>query len=323
MPETRIATFLAAATEIVCALGLGDQLVAVSHECDFPAEATRKPRVTATRIDEAAPSGAIDAQVRELTSTAMQLYEVDYAELERLRPTVIITQAHCAVCAVNYDEVARELAARPALRPTRLVALNTASLEGLYRDILLVGAAADHHAGAQELVNRLCDRVNAVRVRTATIAETQRPRVACIEWIDPVMVAANWMPELIELAGGRNGLTRAGERSAYTRWHDVIAFDPQVIVVMPCGFDLDRARQEAEALSEMPSWPELSAVRSGRVYAADGNAYFNRSGPRLVDSLELLAAILHPTLFSVPESCAQVFAAIPGATRSSQTDATE
>lgn len=314
MSEWRIASLLAAATEIVCALGLADQLVAVSHECDFPEVATRKPRVTAARIDDAATSSAIDAQVRELTATAAQLYQVDYSALEELRPNIIITQAHCAVCAVNHDEVARELAARPALGQLKLVALNTASLDDLYRDILMVGAAVDQQTGARQLVARLRERVHAVRRQAESVPLSQRPRVACIEWIDPVMLAANWMPELIELAGGQNSLTRAGTHSAVTPWETVRAFDPQVIVVMPCGFGVDRARQEATVLSTRPGWAALSAVRAGRVYAADGNAYFNRSGPRLVDSLELLAAMLHPTLFAVPGGCTSAFTRLRGAT---------
>ncbi len=314
MSECRVASFLAAATEIVCALGLTDQLVAVSHECDFPEEVARKPRVTAARIDGAATSGAIDAQVRQLTASDAPLYQVDYPALERLRPNVIITQAHCAVCAVNHDDVARELAARPALRQTALVALNTASLDDLYRDILLVGEAVGQPSGAGQLVARLRERVHAVRRQAESVPLAQRPRVACIEWIDPPMLAANWMPELIELAGGRNGLTRAGTRSAGAPWEAVVAFDPQVIVIMPCGFGVDRAGREAPALFSRPGWAGLSAVRSGRVYAADGNAFFNRSGPRLVDSLELLAAMLHPNLFSVPEGCASAFAPLRGPT---------
>ena len=175
--------------------------------------------------------------------------------------------------------------------------LNPTTLDGIFEDIRRVGAATGCEDEAETYVARLRERVDAVRSTSAAIPIDKRPRVCCIEWIEPLMVASNWMPELIDIAGGRNDLTVAGQKSAYSKWEDVCAFDPQVIVIMPCGFDLPRALSESTTLTGLRGWTELSAVRNQRVYAVDGNAYFNRSGPRIIDSLEILAGLIHPDLF--------------------------
>ncbi len=297
MPPDRIASLLASGTEILYGLGLGDRVVAVSHECDYPEEVRAEPRVTFTNIAVGAQSQDIDEQVKSLMAARAPIYNIDVALLASLRPDLIVTQSQCDVCAVSYDDVLVAVKTNPVLRSTSVVALNPSTLEGIFEDILHVGQAAECVSQAEEYLAELRGRVEAVRKKTAALSATDRPRVACIEWIEPVMIAANWMPELVQIAGGQHSLTLAGAKSAYSKWDDVVAYNPDVIVVMPCGFDLPRTIEEAKVLTTFPGWKNLSAVRDRRVYAVDGNAYFNRSGPRIVDSLEILAQLLHPDLF--------------------------
>ncbi len=301
MKPHRIASLLASATEILYGLGLGDKVVAVSHECDFPPEVASKPRVTSTHIAANASSVEIDRQVTQRVAAGEPIYNVDVEGLASLRPDLIVTQAQCEVCAVSHDDVLRAVQGHDALKNTVVVALNATTLDEIFEDIIRVGDAAACPAEAQAYVTDLRKRVEVVRANAAPAAATNRPRVVCIDWIDPVMVAANWMPELIDIAGGQSGLTSSGARSRYTAWDDVIAYDPEVIVVMPCGFDLTRTLEEAGDLPKLRNWSKLTAVRTERVYAVDGSAYFNRSGPRIIDSLEILAELVHPTVFGDAE----------------------
>lgn len=299
----RIVSLISSATEILYGLGLGPQIVAVSHECDFPADARSKPRATFSHIDSSAPSGAIDAQVRDLTAAGKSLYEIDEALLLRLQPDLIVTQAQCDVCAVRFQDVIDFVRRDPTLRGTPVFSLNPQHLDDVMKDVLRLGEITGRDDAAEEYVAIMRERISAVRARTGTLAVERRRRTACIEWIDPPMIAGNWTPELIELAGGVQTFTQAGHHSVYTPWDDVVRFDPEVIVVMPCGFDLERTVAEAARLRDFPHWKNLSAVRTGRVYAADGNALFNRSGPRLVESLELLAELIHPELHGIATDC--------------------
>lgn len=296
----RIASLLASSTEMLYALGLGDRVVAISHECDFPPAATPRPRVTRARISNVLSSRAIDDAVRETFGAGGSLYEIDGEQLARLRPDLIVTQAQCDVCAVRYADVVDLVENDPRLRGTPIVALNPATFGEILSDIQRVADAAGASSAGGELVQQLEQRVKAIRTQSAQLRADQRPRVVCIEWLEPLMVAANWMPELVELAGGDYRLARAGVHSVYSRWEDVCAYDPQVLAVMPCGFDLARTREEAPLLRDLPGWNRLAAVQEGRVFLLDGNAYFNRSGPRMVESLEILAHLLHPDLFPQP-----------------------
>ncbi len=291
----RIASLLASATEILYGLGLGDQVVGVSHECDFPSTAASKPRLTRSHVDGALPSDHIDQQVKDAVAAGQSLYEVDAPMLCQLAPDLIVTQAQCDVCAIKYDDVMLLLQGHETLRQAHVVALSPTSLDDVFADILRVGDAAWKPAAARSYVNQLRQRVQRVRDATADLADAQRPRVVCVEWIAPLMIAANWTPQLVELAGGNHDLSRAGQHSEYASWEQIVAYDPEVLILMPCGFDLPRTLQEVVSLPSQDGWQELSAVRHDRVYAIDGNAYFNRSGPRLVDSLEILAHLLHPT----------------------------
>lgn len=297
----RIASLLASATEILYGIGLGDRVVAVSHECDYPPEVATKPRVTTTLVEAEAPSREIDQQVRSMAAGGSALYGIDTEKLAELAPELIVTQAQCDVCAVRYADVLDAVRTQPALRHSRVVAINPMTLEGIFDDIRTVGEAADCAEAAERYVAGLKTRVEAVQEKSQGISAKSRPRVACIEWIDPPMLAANWMPDLVELAGGTCALVDAGKHSTYANWPDVIAFDPQVIVVTPCGFDLRRTVREAASLEALADWSSMSASRSGRIYLVDGNAYFNRSGPRIVDSLEILAHLIHPEVFDPPD----------------------
>lgn len=299
MSVERIASLLASGTEIVFGLSLGDRLVAVSHECDHPPEAASRPRVTFANVNSAATSRQIDDQVRAMCERGEPLYGIDAEVLVELRPEVIVTQAQCDVCAVRYEDVLAMVAREPELCASQVVPLNPTRLEHVFNDIEKVAAACGATEAGKRYVAALRERVEAVAERIrANDSSASRVRVACLEWLDPPMLAANWMPDLIEPAGGRCELTKAGAHSGYANWEDVRQFDPEAIVLMPCGFDLTRTLRESPTVERMPGWGDLTAVRTGRVFAVDGNAYFNRSGPRMVDSLELLAGILHPQLFA-------------------------
>jgi iron complex transport system substrate-binding protein len=300
MPHSRIASLISSATEILFALGLEDSIVAVSHECDYPAGALAKPRVTWSHVDSSASSGTIDAQVKQLASAASALYAIDVEHLAALAPDLIVTQAQCDVCAVRYADVLDAVASRAELRGTQVLALNPQSLADVLADVGAIGLATGRQMQAARFQAELQSRIAAVRSATAELAARRLPRVALIEWIEPLMLSGNWMPEMVELAGGRHELTQARQHSPYVDWHDLAAYDPQVVLVMPCGFDLARTLVEAQSLTGRPEWHALAAVRSGRAFAVDGNAYFNRSGPRLVDSLELLGHVLHPELVPAP-----------------------
>lgn len=299
----RIVSLLSSATEILYGLGLGPQVVAVSHECDHPADVIQKPRATFSHIDSSASSGAIDVQVRELTAAGKSLYEVDGPLLLKLQPDLIVTQAQCDVCAVRFEDVLDLVEREPSLRGTPVFSLNPQYLEDVLKDVLRLGEVTGRDETAKLYVKMMRQRIAEVRLRTGSLPAERRRRTACIEWIDPPMLAGNWTPELVELAGGMQMFAKAGQHSTYTPWDDVVRFDPEVIVVMPCGFDLERTIVEAQRLREFPHWQELQAVRDGRVYAVDGNALFNRSGPRLIESLELLAKLVHPELHDVAEDC--------------------
>jgi iron complex transport system substrate-binding protein len=303
-PPRRIVSLLSSATEILCALGLGDRLVAVSHECDYPPQVATKRRVTKSNINDAANSRQIDDQVRQVSRQGEPLYRIDEPVLAACAPDLIVTQQQCDVCAVKYEDVVAAVARMDADPPVPIVALNPTSLDAVLDDILAVGRAAGCAFEADELVRSLRRRITNVAVRTASLPAVDRPRTVIIEWIDPLMLAANWVPEMLEIAGGVCPLVTGGQHSSYTAWQEVVEFDPQCILVSPCGFELARAVREAQILPHVEGWSGLNAVRQGRVFALDGNAYLNRSGPRIVDTLEIIAHLLHPDLFDVPQSIA-------------------
>lgn len=284
-------------------LGLGERVVGVSHECDYPPEIADKPRLTRSLVESEAASRQIDEQVKALSSQQSALYAIDTARLAALRPDLIVTQAQCDVCAVRYEDVADAVASEPALGNTRILALNPQSIHDVLADLLRVAEAVGDAAvveRAGQLKAEMEAEIESRRARASSLTPDRVPRVICLEWIDPPMVAANWMPQLIAWSGGEAGMTTPGVHSSYADWDAIVRYDPQLLVVMPCGFDLPRAVAEAQILPSRPGWNELSAVRGGRVFAVDGNAYFNRSGPRLLDSLEILGHLIQPDLFDRP-----------------------
>lgn len=300
MTPPRIVSLLSSATEILCALGLEDSLLAVSHECDFPSSIADKPRATVSFIDSSRSSAQIDEEVKSRLRAGLPLYGLNESLLRSLEPDLIVTQAKCDVCAIRYDDVQKLVASAPELSHTKVLTLSPDSLDDILQDVLRVGEAAAIPEPARDYLNSLNQRVQLIASLSRTLANTSQPRVICIEWVNPLMTAGNWTPELIALAGGESGLATAREHSRYVTWQEIVDFDPQVLLVAPCGFDLRRSQREARDLPALPGWEAVSAVKAGRVFVLDGNALLNRSGPRIVDSLELIAHLLQPPHFQTP-----------------------
>ena len=289
-PARRIVSLLASATEIVYALGLGDRLVGISHECDYPPEALDRPRVSRSRFDPSNLNAAeIDRAVRRAMEEHGSVYAVDADRIAALQPDLVLTQAVCEVCAVPTAS-ARE--AVGALEPSPSVqSLDAHDLEGIFQTIEAVGVAAGVAERAADYVSQLRERVAAVRKR---VAGRTRPRVLLLEWLDPAFIAGHWVPEMVEFAGGVNLAGRAAERSAQVAWSDLRGLDPDVLVIAPCGLGLDATAREADRHGARLREIAPRAVRSGRAFVVDGSSYFNRSGPRVVDGIEILGALFHP-----------------------------
>jgi iron complex transport system substrate-binding protein len=292
----RIVSLLPSATEIVCELGLEDQLVGVTHECDYPPIVKTLPKVTQTLIPSDASSREIDSLVRERLKAERALYSLNLPVLEALKPDLIVTQALCDVCAVAEAEVTAAACSLPG-RPD-VVNLEPTNLEEVFESIRTVAQAAGVSDRGVDSVARLRSRVDAVRRRTEHISD--RPPGLLLEWIDPPFSSGHWSPELVELAGGREVLGRAGTRSRTVDWDEIRSADPDWMMIACCGFDVQRTLRDMPILGGYPGFRELSCVRAGRVFVTDGNAYFSRPGPRLVDSLEILAHSLHPEIHPLP-----------------------
>jgi iron complex transport system substrate-binding protein len=293
-PARRICSLLPSATEIVCALGLEDRLVAVTHECDYPAIAREKPAVTTSVISsETLTAGEIDLAVRDSLTEQATIYHLDAALLDELRPDLILTQDLCEVCAVGSNEV-RQVVAGLAVQP-HVVSLEPSTLGDVLDSILLVGRLTGTLRRALQVVERLREHIRAVED-----AVRGRPvrRVLTLEWTDPPFVGGHWVPEMVALAGGEDVLGRVGEPSREVTWEEIAATDADIAIAMPCGFGLQRSVEEVTGARLPDAWNALPVVVEGRVFAVDGSSYFNRPGPRLVDGVEILAAILHPRVWS-------------------------
>ncbi|HEV2237960.1 MAG TPA: cobalamin-binding protein [Ktedonobacterales bacterium] len=290
----RIISLLPSATEIVCALGGAGQLVGRSHECDFPAWVERLPVCSEPNFTPGS-SRAIDDHVRAMVRQALSIYRLHDDVIRALRPDVILTQSQCEVCAVSQRDVERAtcdwLDSAAAI-----VSLEPNGLEDVFADIARVGEALGAPERAGGLIAALRQRMGAIADRARDVPA--RPTVACLEWLDPLIVSGNWMPDLVEMAGGVNLFSQADLKSPRIAWDDLRAHDPEMIVLLPCGFGIARGRQDLPLLRALPGWAALRAVRTGRVYLTDGHQYFNRPGPRLVESLEMLAEMLHPEAFA-------------------------
>jgi iron complex transport system substrate-binding protein len=290
----RIVTLLPSATEIVCALGFESSLVGRSHECDYPPSVTQLPILTESKFNPEGDSATIDTRVKTVLQEALSVYRVHADLLAELAPDMIVTQSQCEVCAVSFDEVQR-VACDTLGTDAHIVSLEPNALSDVLADFQRVADALGAPERGAALVAHIRAGMAAISAETHNIPD--KPTVALIEWLNPLMAAGNWMPELVEMAGGINLFGKAGEHSPWMQWEDLRGADPDVIVLLPCGFDIARTRSELDTVTRLEGWSELRAVRSGRVYITDGNAYFNRPGPRLLESLEILAEILNPETF--------------------------
>jgi iron complex transport system substrate-binding protein len=292
---TRIVSLLPSATEIVSAVGMSNNLVGRSHECDYPPEVTRLPALTAPRFNPEGRSAEVDQRVKSLVENALSVYRVDADHLTALRPDVIVTQSQCEVCAVSERELSNALTQWMGGAQPTVVSLTGKSMDDIFADIARVASVLGVEEKGVAVIASMRERSGRIAQRAA--AAGSHPSVATIEWIEPLMSGGNWMPELVEKAGGRNLFGQAGRHSPWIKFDQLAAADPDVIFVSPCGFGIDRSITELGALARDPAWAKLTAVRNRRVFVADGNHYFNRPGPRIVESLEILAEILHPERF--------------------------
>lgn len=289
----RIASLLPSATEMVCALGLTDELVGISHDCDYPPEIRGRPVLSEAIVTSDLPSGLTDTRIRDHVHKGKSVYHLDERQLVQLQPELILTQELCTVCAPSYTLVKQ--AAKVLEAEAKIVSLEPRGVLDILDNILLVGELTERRRQAEVLVDQLRERIE--RVQT-TAAGLPAPRVVCIEWLEPIFVGGHWVPEMVQMAGGMDALGRPREPSFAVAWDEVVAVEPDVLVLMPCGFDVPRVRQEVHLLTGRPGWNDLPAVRRSRVYLTDATSYFNRPGPRIVTGLEILATILHPDAFS-------------------------
>ncbi|MBS1521020.1 MAG: cobalamin-binding protein [Bacteroidetes bacterium] len=294
MSSKKIVSLLPAATEIVCALGLEENLVGRSHECDFPQSVKQLPVCSEANIPDNLSSAAIDIKVKELLTDALSVYTVKREMIKQLSPDVVITQAQCEVCAISLKEV--EEALEDYLdKESTIISLQPDSLDAIFNNIREVAAVLDVADKGEQLVEDLQERVDIIRHKLKFMEN--KPTVVCIEWLEPMMVSGNWVPELVNISGGVPVLAENGKNSPYVKWEELQQQDPDVIIVMPCGFSIERTMKEVDLLLQLPGFSEMKAVKNDRFYIADGNQYFNRPGPRIVDSIEILAEIIHPKQF--------------------------
>lgn len=290
----RICSLLPGATEVVAALGSADDLVGISHECDYPPEVRNKPVMVRPVIDsDRASSPDIDRQVKEAAATGTKLYTLDEALFARAHPDLVITQDLCGVCAITPNHLQRAIAALP--QPPQLLTLNPATLDQVVDDVERIGDTIGRSAEARSLASRLRSRLDSIRRKVAQAARV--PRVVCLEWLDPLYVGGHWVPEMVARAGGTDVLGSAGAPSKTVTWDQVLAARPDVLVLMPCSFSADRTLREINRVTGRPGWDTLPAVQTGNVFAVDSSSYFSRPSPRLVDGVEILASLFHPSLF--------------------------
>lgn len=291
----RIVSLIPSGTEILATLGLTQFIVGRSHECDYPPEIENRPVCTSARINTQSSSGEIHDKIKYLLESALSVYKVETEVLEKLQPTHIITQDQCDVCAVSLKEVEKAIGNITQSSP-EIISLQPKVLQDVWRDMEELGKVFG--VNTLKILENLEARVKIVETRTKGLSATETlPKVACVEWTEPLMIAANWIPELVTLAGGKPLFSINGQSSGTITVEKLIASNPDIIIFMPCGFGLERTHQEALTLTQLPEWQNMHAAQTGRVYITDGNSYFNRPGPRLVDSLEILADILHPEIF--------------------------
>lgn len=291
MHQKRIISLLPAATEIICALGLENQLVGRSHECDFPKSIQSLPVCSDAKFIFSNDSAAIDAQVKEILTDALSIYKIDKELIQSLKPDVIITQDQCEVCAVSEKDVENALSDL-LTNNAQLISLSPNTLADILREIKETAIALGVEENGNQLVEDLNERIDIVKHKLKFFPD--KPKVAMIEWLSPLMIAGNWIPELVEIAGGIPVLAENGKHSPFVDWQQIYDANPDVMIIANCGFTIGRTLQEIDLLLNQPGWRDVEAVKNNRIYIADGNAYFNRSGPRIVDTVEILAEIITP-----------------------------
>lgn len=308
----RICTLLPSATEICYALGLGESVLGVTHECDFPSEARQKRVVVTSRLPHTTDSAEIDRLVTEFTARGESVYRVDAEALRELDPDLIITQDLCHVCAASPDDLAAALSTLP--RMPKVLSLNPHTLSDVWENVISVGAETTREKAAESLVEYLRDRVASVeRAVRPFVASHARPRIACLEWLNPIFNAGHWVPEIVALAGGEDVLAHAGKPSVRMEWQQVFDANPDVILISPCGYDLAQATKEFSQLQLPNGWNDLPAVKQGRVYVTDANSYLSRPGPRLAEGVAILAKALHPDLdMNIPEGSLMAVGRVSG-----------
>ncbi|WP_207422368.1 cobalamin-binding protein [Desertivirga brevis] len=294
MSSKRIVSLLPASTEIIYALGLEGQLVGRSHECDYPESVKELPACSSTVIEEGVSSSAIDTQVKQTIAEALSVYNVDSVLLKRLNPDLIVTQAQCEVCGVSLSDVEKALG-EDQNKDVEVLSLSPNTLEGILADIKEVACKLEVSERGKVLLEELEERRDLIKHKLKFVEN--KPKVACIEWLDPLMIAGNWTPELVEIAGGVPVLATNGSHSPYIKPEDLCAANPDIIVVAACGFSIERTLQEISLLMQLSGWNEIEAVKNNKVFIADGNHYFNRPGPRIIDTIEILAEIINPKQF--------------------------
>lgn len=292
----KIASLLPSLTEIAFALGLGKNIVGVSHECDFPEEAKMKPVLTRSKINAYKRSDEIDKHVADLAKNGLSVYDIDDKKLAKLNPDIILTQDQCEVCAVSLKDVQK--AVNKFICNARIVSLKPQTLRDILNDIKIIGAAANKEKEANALIESLNIRIKNIKNKFNKINSIKKPKVCCIEWIEPIFTAGNWAPELVEIAGGINMFSETGKHSQKIELKKILKEQPDKIVIAPCGFKIYQTMDDINLLTSRPEWKKLNAVKSNEVYVVDGNSYFNRPSQRIVDTLEILASIIHPDLFS-------------------------
>ncbi len=293
----RIISLLPSNTELACALGLADQIVGISHECDYPPEVSDRPVLTSSGIAKNLTTEQIHEQVSKEVKNSHALYHINQSLLESLRPDLILTQAKCDVCAVDYDEVEAAVAKLPLPHP-KILSFQPDSLEDLFEDLRKIAIATGRQQEAETVIAQWKQRIE--KIQKIIRSTKERPRVLLLEWLKPLMAAGSWSPQLVKLAGGEHGLNLGPGKAKKISWEQIRDYDPEVFVLIPCGFTIENTLRDLPLVASLPGWNTLSAVRSKKVFAVDGSSYFNRPGPRLVDSLEILASLLHPRSFSTP-----------------------
>ena len=294
MSEPRIVSLLASATEIVCALGFEEALVARSHECDYPVSIKTLPACTESKIERQTSSRDIDDQIKTIVEQGTSVYHVDGVLLKQLQPDFVVTQIQCDVCAASPKDIELALHDWTGAKPN-IVSLEPNTMGDVWKDIKNVAMALGIPERGEQLISSLQKRMGAIEAQAGKL--DHRPRIVCVEWIDPLMSAGNWIPELVAMAAGANVFGESGLASPWLTWEALIQADPDVILILPCGYDIEESRQNMPVLTSDKEWPNLKAVKTDKVFIADGNHYFNRPGPRLAESLEILAEILHPEQF--------------------------